>query len=236
MSNTCSSACNVWRKGIVFATAIALGGWAIMTALDRCNTPLEAETVEICVAAQDIPIGTSFTREDIGTLITRARVAKVDLPPEFVDETELLVDKRLTRPMRKGEVFNPQDLVRASVFGCLPPWREKVTIQYRAGDTFVTQGDRVTVIAKIRRGNELERIVLARNGLVVEDSWGDPHSEATVSVEGEAKELIEVAQARGCDFSLTVTDLVQVRDSEPVAFKQVKQLLESLPVTTPTEP
>jgi pilus assembly protein CpaB len=235
MSNACSSTCNMWRKSIVFAAAIAIGGWAILTALDRHNTPPKPETIEICVAAKDLPVGTTIVPEDVATCVTRASVPKDSVPDTAVFNETDLHDKRLARPLRKGEAFNRQDFLRLSYMGALPPGGKVVTIQYLAGGTFVTVGDWVAIIAKIRRGNELELVALAR-GLVVEDTWGDPHSAATIIVTTESGKLIELAQARGCDFSLMVTDHEKARDSEPVDVERTKKLLESLPVTTPTEP
>lgn len=169
--------------------------------------------------------------------MTQERVLKDSLPPDYVYETEALVDARAARPMRKGEAFSRPDLLRIAPDG--PP-RVRVTIQHGEGDAFVTVGGRVHIIATFRSGKRLESRVVAQNAVVAAHSSNSNESlilslaTSSMVIDPKEMELVELAKARGCVFDLMVLDPTYPIESGRVEFEHVKKLLESLPLATPT--
>lgn len=69
-----------------------------------------ASTVDVIVAAKDLPLGTLITKDDLPRFIKFRKVAKDALSPLFVQTEEELVGRRLARTLRVDEFFNPNDL------------------------------------------------------------------------------------------------------------------------------
>src|SRR5262245_37592452 len=88
---------------------------AVLTSQMRAGT--HVEQVDVLVAAKDLPVGTNLTREEVekGGLVKVKKMPKDGLPPAYVVDKEQLIDKRLARPLRAEETFNPQDLTKGGV-------------------------------------------------------------------------------------------------------------------------
>jgi Flp pilus assembly protein CpaB len=239
MSNACSSTCNLWRKGILFAAAIAIGVWAIMTALDRYNRPPEPETVEVCVATKDLPVGTYITPEDVNQMVTRVRVPKDGAPEGVVVEEAQLHDKRITRPWRKGEMFKLPDLLKGG-YVRLPEGMVIVSfptdVSHDDGRRVIGPGDRANIIATVQREDKLESVPLVQDSLIIAvNTAGWSPSMFSVAVDRDTLELLRLARNRKCKLSAKLSDTAQPSGSQPVDAARVRQFLESLPLATPEE-
>ena len=76
---------------------------------------------------------------------------KAGLPPAYVISPQDLLDKRLSRPVRVEETFNPHDLVKGGL--TLPEGYDMVSIRLdvsQAAGGFVDPGSRVNVSATLR--------------------------------------------------------------------------------------
>jgi len=105
---------------------------AFLTAQMRAGQ--QVEQVDVLVAARDLPVGTTLTREDLKDerLVKIKKLPKDGLPPAFIVDKELLVDKRLARPLRAEETFNPQDLLKGGAI-TLPKDHNMVSLPVGVG-------------------------------------------------------------------------------------------------------
>jgi pilus assembly protein CpaB len=173
----------------------------------------QVEQVEVVVAAKDLPVGTMITRDEIDKLVKTKKVPKDGLPPAVVLNKEELVDKRLSRPVRAEETFNPQDLSKGGVI-TLPEGYDMVSLQVgvaNAAAGFVGPGSRVNVNATLRLGNKTYAFPLLVNMLVVAVDTNTVGSKEgtyptmnTVSFAVKEKEalLLDLAKSRGCNLAL----------------------------------
>lgn len=67
MSIIRSLARNPWRTVAGWAALAALGCWAVIAYTENGPIQQGPEMVEVCVAADDIPAGTHFSRDAIAT-------------------------------------------------------------------------------------------------------------------------------------------------------------------------
>jgi len=173
----------------------------------------QVEQVEVVVAAKDLPVGTVLTRDELKTLVKTKKMPKDSLPPAYVSNPEDLVDKKLSRPIRTEETFNPQDLSKGGVV-TLPDGYDMVSFQIGVGNAaagFVGPGSRVNVNATLRLGNKLYAFPLLVNMLVVAVDTNTVGSKDgtyptmnTVSFAVKEKEalLLSLAKSRGCAIEL----------------------------------
>jgi Flp pilus assembly protein CpaB len=173
----------------------------------------QVEQVDVVVAAKDIPVGTMLSREELKTLVKVKKMPKDGLPPAFVTNPEDLVDKRLSRPVRTEETFNPQDLSKGGAI-TLPEGYDMVSLQVgvaNAAAGFVGPGSRVNVNATLRLGNKLYAFPLLVNMLVVAVDTQTTYTKEgtfptmnTVSFAVKEKEalLLSLAKSRGCTLEL----------------------------------
>src|SRR5436305_641671 len=106
-----ASLCGLGAALVVFL-AVAVS-W-IATARDPSA---QTETVEVFVAAKDLPVGTRLDKDDLEDekLVKVKRVPKAELPSAYITNKDDLADKRLSRPLRTGAPFNPQDLIKGTL-------------------------------------------------------------------------------------------------------------------------
>jgi pilus assembly protein CpaB len=158
----------ICRTGLIvilfLLLAIAITGWVVTT-----REPAPApETIEVLVAVKDLPMGTVFTRDDLKSAVKLKKLPKDALPPAYIANAEELLDKRLTRPVRAEESFNPHDLSKDTV--PLPDGYERVSIPQGVGCSasgFIGPGSRVDVLAWMRVDGTLKEFPLLVDVLVL---------------------------------------------------------------------
>ena len=111
----------------------------------------ETEMVQVPVANADLPVGTKLKASELEKLVIMKSIAKDAVPQVYVEQTDFLKDKRLTRTIRAGEPFNPNDV---TVNGFLnPPEGHSVmsasmtTVEAASG--FIGPGAHVDIIASV---------------------------------------------------------------------------------------
>lgn len=181
----------------------------------------QVEQVDVLVAAKDLPVGTTITREDLdkGGIVKIKKMPKDGLPPSFVVDREQLVDKRLARPLRAEETFNPQDLVKGGAI-TLPPGHNMVSLPIGVGQSaagFVGPGSRVDVLATLRLSKQLYSFPLLVNMLVVAVNTQTTYANAgdnngafpnlsmvSFAVKGKEALVLSLAKTRGCNLELVL--------------------------------
>lgn len=173
----------------------------------------QVEQVDVVVAAKDLPVGTTITREDVDKFVKIKKVPKDGLPPAYVIDKEVLVDKRLSRPVRAEETFNPQDLLKGGAI-TLPAGYHMVSLPVGVGQAaagFVGPGSRVDVLCTVRTSERISAFPLLINMLVVAvdtqttyDKNGVFPTLNMVSFAVKEKEalLLSLAKTRGCTLEL----------------------------------
>lgn len=175
----------------------------------------KVEQVDVVVAAKDLPVGTTITRADAAKMLEIKKMPKDGLPPQYVATMEELYDKRLSRPVRAKETFNPQDLLKGGAI-LLPPGHNMVSMPVGVGQAaagFVGPGSRVDVLATVRLSNKLHAFPLLVNMLVVavnsttvyadNGSGAFPNlSMVSFAVKGKEALLLSLAKSRGCTIEL----------------------------------
>jgi len=173
----------------------------------------QVEQVDVVVAAKDLPVGTMITREDLKTAVKIKKVPKDGLPPAYVTNPDELVDKKLSRPVRTDETFNPQELTKGGVV-TLPDGYDMMSIPVGGAAAvagFVGPGSRVDVLTTRRLGSQIRAFPLLVNMLVVAVDTNIVGSKegtypATSSVSFAVKEkealLLSLARSAGCSIEL----------------------------------
>jgi pilus assembly protein CpaB len=198
----------------------------------------QVEQVDVVVAAKDLPVGTMITREELKTAVKTKKVPKDGLPPAYITNPEDLVDKRLSRPVRMEETFNPQDLSKGGAI-TLPEGYDMVSLQVgvaNAAAGFVGPGSRVNVNATLRLGNKLYAFPLLVNMLVVAVDTQTTYTKEgtfptmnTVSFAVKEKEalLLSLAKSRGCTIELMLRHPSKTsKTDENYNLEQVLKLLQ----------
>jgi Flp pilus assembly protein CpaB len=201
------------QKNVILMVVAVGCGLVAAFLTSQMSAKSQVEQVEVVVAAKDLPVGTVLTRDDLKASVRMKKVPKDGLPPAFVTNPEDLVDKRLARPVRAEETFNPQDLTKGGVI-TLPEGYDMVSLQVgvaQAAAGFVGPGSRVNVNATLRLGNKLYAFPLLVNMLVVAVDTNTAYTKDgtfpsmnTVSFAVKEKEalLLQLAKNRGCALEL----------------------------------
>jgi len=201
------------QKNIILMVVAVGCGLVAAFLTSQMNAKGQVEQVDVVVAAKDLPVGTTITREDMDKLVKVKKMPKDGLPPTYIVDRELLIDKRLSRPVRAEETFNPQDLLKGGAI-TLPPGYNMVALPVGVGQAaagFIGPGSRVDVLATVRLNNNLKAFPLLINMLVVAvdtkttyDNNGVFPSMSMVSfaVKGKEALLLSLARARGCTLEL----------------------------------
>jgi pilus assembly protein CpaB len=201
--------------------------------------PAPPETVEVLVAAKDLPVGTVLTAAERQWVAKR--VPKDALPPAYVTDAADLLDRRLTRRVRAGEVLLPGDLQRNQAL-VLPPGTDLLSLPMNlssAASGFVVPGSKVDVLGTLRTGNRLTAFPVVVNLLVVavDVQSGERGPEvATVSFAVTKKQALVVALAkqRGCNFDLLLRH--PNKDDAGYSADDVVKLLEGAKPAPPEIP
>jgi hypothetical protein len=179
--------------------------------------------------------------EDIAKCVTRLRVPKDGVPETaVVDETQLL-EMRLSRPLRKGEAFNRQNLLRRGSIWLRESVEMVAVACFSPHGADIEPGTRVNVTALVPLEDKQESVLLARdvvvvvvNSVVIYNPEGELRMVSVAAV-GDTKELFRLASTRGCKFSAQLSDHPTPSDSAPVDVQRVRKLLESLPIVKRNE-
>lgn len=206
----------------------------------QINARPRVDQVEVIVAAKDLPVGTMMTKAELPKLITRKKIAKDALPTAFVMIEEDLLDRRLTRAVRKEETFNPNDLTKGGIV-TLPEGMDMVSMPVSVSNAvagFVVPGSKVDVLATLRLGNKLrafpilvDMLVLAVDQHVSPDTSKNgsgvfPNmSNVSFAATQEQALLLALAKHRGCHLELLLRHPGK-RTDEDYDIKKVKKLLE----------
>ncbi|QJW95982.1 hypothetical protein FTUN_3536 [Frigoriglobus tundricola] len=189
--------------------------------------PLPAETIDVLVAARDLPVGTMLSRDNLKTAVKTKKVSRDSLPPVIVTNVEELVDKLLCRPVREEETFNPSDLTMGQNL-VLYDGDDMVSIQVAAAQAaagLIGPGSRVNVLATLRVGNKVRAFPLLVNVLVVAvdastvDSKGGTFANLnTVLVAAKVNEkqalALSLAKSRGCSIELLLRHPSKSEDAD----------------------
>jgi len=185
----------------------------------------QVEQVEVVVAAKDLPVGTMITKEDLDKSVKVVKRPKDGLPADVVVNKEEMINKRLSRPVRAEETFNPKDLSKGGVI-TLPEGMNMVSLPVgvsNAAAGFVGPGSHVTVIATLRLSDKLSSFKLLVNMLVVAVDTNVAYSEKgtfptmnTVSFAVTEKQalLLSLAKARGCNLELMLLNSMNTGDDD----------------------
>jgi Flp pilus assembly protein CpaB len=233
--------------------AVTSTGW-IVTALnrDRPAAPVSssgsqspdgrpaAEMVEILVATKDLPVGTVIPGAEFPNLAVRKPVPRDGLPPDFVTDEADLVEKRLKRPVLKGEAFSRVALVRSPrlvPLGDLDIMSLRVSSE---GAGFVGPGSRVDIIASVRRGERAEAFPLLEDVLVAAvDTMFDSRQVGQLShtvsfaVDQERALLLTLAKQRGCRLELLLRAPGKPTKMTGEEYKKRRMFLEELAENKP---
>ncbi len=111
----------------------------------------EVEMVEVPVAIGDLPVGTKLKADEIEKFVAMKPMAKDTVPQVYVEQADFLKGKRLTRTVRAGEPFNPNDVTTNGFLN--PPEGHSVmsasmsTVEAASG--FIGPGAHVDIIASV---------------------------------------------------------------------------------------
>ncbi len=138
---------------LLVAVAVVCGGIAafLTTQMGAKGKRQDVEMVNVPVAGADLPVGTKLKAEQLEKLVVMKSMARDAVPQVYVEQTDFLKDKRLTRTVRAGEPFNPNDVTANGFLN--PPEGHSVmsasmsTVEAASG--FIGPGARVDIIASV---------------------------------------------------------------------------------------
>ena len=200
----------------VILMVVAVGCGLVAAFLTAQMSGKSVEQVDVLVAVKDLPVGTTFTKDDAKTLVKSKKMPKDALPPAYITNVEELLDKRLSRPIRAEETINPQDLNKGIA---LPDGHDLVSLSVgpsQAASGFIVPGTRVDVMASLRLGNTLKVFELLVNTLVVNVNHDMTNNKAGVypdinqvgfALTRKQAVLLELARARGCTLTIKLRNL-----------------------------
>jgi Flp pilus assembly protein CpaB len=207
--------CNMKQKNIIMM-AVAVGFGLVAALLtSQMSAKSTVESVDVLVAAKDLPVGSLLTKEDVTNekVVKWKKIPKDAIPPGIVESTDELVEKRLSRAIRAEEPINRADVTKGGVV-TIPSGMKMATIQLAAHQAvagFVGPGSRVDVLGTVRLGERIialpvlvDMLVLAVNTDTTYTKEGVYPTVNTVSFAVTQKQalLIKLAQARGSDMTL----------------------------------
>ncbi|MFO0804335.1 MAG: Flp pilus assembly protein CpaB [Gemmataceae bacterium] len=205
------------QKNIVLmVVAVGCGLVAAFLTSQMSAKPAAVEKVDVIVAAKDLTVGTSYTKEDLKNVLKRKSVAKDAVPSGIIEAEEELLEKRLSRTIRAEEMINKADLSKG-VFVSIPPGMAMVSLPINLQNSvhgFVLPGSKVDVIASVTLSNKVRVMPILVNMLVLAvdanvqtaNGQGTFQSVSTVSfaVTGKQALLIQLARARHCEMTLVL--------------------------------
>jgi pilus assembly protein CpaB len=203
------------QKNIVLmVVAVGCGLVAAFLTSQMSAKPAGVEKIDVIVAAKDLTVGKSYTKEELGKVLKRKSVAKDAVPPGIIEAEEELLEKRMVRTIRADEMINKSDLTKGT-YVAIPPGMAMVSLPINLQNSvhgFVLPGSKVDVLASVRLNNRVRVMPILVNMLVLAvDSHTQPangqgtfQSLSTVSFAVTNKQalLIQLARARNCEMTL----------------------------------
>lgn len=194
------------------------------------------EQVEVLVAAKDLSVGTQLTKTDFSKLVTKKMVPKDALPPNFVNDENDLIDKRLSTPVQADQIFDPKFLSKGGVI-ILPEGKDMVSMPIglsSAAAGFVGPGAHVDVLATLSIKNRLNAFpilvdmqILAVDTKTSYETKGAFQNMSMVSlaVTQEQALLLALAKQRGCHLELLLRNPNKAIDPK-YDIKQITKILQ----------
>ena len=189
------------------------------------------EKVDVIVAAQDLSVGTSYTKDDLAKVLKRKSISKDAVPPGIIEAEEELLEKRLTRNIKTDEMINKGDLTKGVIVS-IPPGKSMVSLPINLQNAvhgFVLPGSKVDVLASVHLSNKVRVLPILVNMLVLAvDAQIQPPNQGTgvqsvstvsFAVDNKQALLIQLARARHCEMTLL---LRRQEDSETETDKGYK--------------
>ena len=196
---------------ILMVVAVGCGLVAAFLTSQMSAKPV-VETVDVVVAATDIPVGVMISKDDLAKYLKTKKVSKDAVPTDIVEAPEELAEKRLSRPIRADETISRKDLMKGGIR--IPPGKQLLTLQVdtaRAAAGLAQPGSKVDVLAFVSLNNKLtampiltNMLILAVNGQTTIDPNNQVGAVNTVSFAADRKQglVLELAKGRGCQMSL----------------------------------
>lgn len=200
------------QKNLILLVVAVGCGLVAAFLTSQMNAKATVETVEVVVAASDIPVGVGIGKEDLPKYLKKKTLPKDAVPADIVENPEELVDRRLIRPIRTDETISRKDLMKGGIQ--IPRGKHLLTLQLdtaRAAAGLAQPGSRVDVLAFVSISNKLtalpilvDMLVLAVNGQTTIDPNEQSKGVNTVSFAADRKQglVLELAKGRGCQMSL----------------------------------
>lgn len=198
---------------ILMVVAVGCGLVAAFLTSQMSAKP-QVESIDVIVAAVDIPVGVGISKEDLPKYLKTKRLPKDAVPVDIVENPEELVDKKLVRQIRPDETISRKDLFKGGIR--IPTGKQLLTLSLdtaRAAAGLAQQGSRVDVLAFVSLNGKLtampilvDMLVLAVNGQTVIDPNQQGQGVSTVSFAADRKQalVLELAKGRGCQMSLVL--------------------------------
>jgi Flp pilus assembly protein CpaB len=170
----------------------------------------DVEMVQVLVARKDLPIGTPLIQEKFEEYLAFARFPKANLPPDIVNDTELLKGKTLTRTLKMGNYFAATDL-SAGMGITIPEGHNLFSLRMdqASAAVFTNPGSRVDVMFLEHLANNKKRAgVLFRDVLVIGVNTADRRPEGqgaalpqiesvSLAVKPRQASMLMLAESRG---------------------------------------
>lgn len=200
------------QKNLILMVVAVGCGLVAAFLTSQMNAKATVETVEVVVAASDIPVGVGIGKDDLPKYLKKKTLPKDAVPADIVENPEELVDRRLIRPIRTDETISRKDLMKGGIQ--IPRGKHLLTLQLdtaRAAAGLAQPGSRVDVLAFVSISNKLtalpilvDMLVLAINGQTTIDPNEQSKGVNTVSFAADRKQglVLELAKGRGCQMSL----------------------------------
>lgn len=211
------------QKNLILLVVAVGCGLVAAFLTSQMNAKATVETVEVVVAASDIPVGVGIGKDDLPKYLKKKTLPKDAVPADIVENPEELVDRRLIRPIRTDETISRKDLMKGGIQ--IPRGKHLLTLSLdtaRAAAGLAQPGSRVDVLAFVSISNKLtalpilvDMLVLAVNGQTTIDPNEQSKGVSTVSFAADRKQglVLELAKGRGCQMSLLLRH-PEERDTE----------------------
>ncbi len=187
------------------------------------------ETVDVVVAATDIPVGVVIGKDDLAKYLKTKKVGKDAVPTDIVEAPEELVEKRLSRPIRPDETISRKDLMKGGIR--IPTGKQLLTLSVNTASAaagLAQPGSKVDVLAFVSLNGKLtalpiltDMLILAVNGQTTIDPNNQSQGVNTVSFAADRKQglVLELAKGRGCQMSLLLRNPDDTQTDNDKSFK-----------------